>query len=70
MSFWGLLALVALGLFLISAVIMFGIAAACAPRGITTGPAVKVARGLFIVAVMALVLALVAVVFGVVTSWA
>lgn len=50
--------------------VMFAIALVAAPKGITTGPTVLTARWLFVVGLVTLVLAVVALVWGLVTSWA
>jgi hypothetical protein len=49
---------------------MFTIALVAAPRGITSGPTVTLARALFIVGGVALAIALAALAWGLVSSWA
>ena len=70
MSYWLALILAAGVVFAVSAVTLLGIAAISAPRNITRGPAVILARVLFVVAVLMLAVIVVAFIIGVATSWA
>lgn len=49
---------------------LFAIGLVAAPRGIVSGPAVTLARVLFVIGCIALLAAVVLLIVGVVTSWA
>lgn len=51
-------------------VVIFAIALWAEPRGITGGPAVAAARGLFVGLVLIVVIAVAAFVWGIATGWA
>lgn len=55
---------------LLSLVLLLIVALMAAPRGVTKGPLVLIARGLFIIACGLALLAAIALVWGVSTSWA
>lgn len=62
--------LAAIGLALLSALLIFVIALMAAPRGITSGPLVSIARGLFLITLGASAIAFAALVLGLSTRWA
>lgn len=69
MSFWLALLLSALAFVVLGSGSLLGIGLVAAPRGITTGPVVTIARLLFVAVVMAAAVAIVALIVGVATSW-
>lgn len=70
MGLTGWLLVVSLVLVLMCATMLFITGATAAPRGITSGPVVTFARLLFAVMCVGLAVAVVALVWGLVTSWA
>lgn len=70
MTFWAALLLAAITIIILGGGILLCIGLIAAPRGITSGPLVTSARFLFVGVMMAAAVAIVALIFGVATSWA
>lgn len=70
MSLWLAALLASLAFAILAPLLMFVIAFVAAPRNITSGPTVILARGLFLVACGCGLIALVCLVGGMATSWA
>ncbi|MBD8218224.1 hypothetical protein IFU40_06200 [Microbacterium sp. CFBP 13617] len=63
--------LIACGVIAVTVVVaVFAIALWAEPRGITSGPAVAAARGLFVGLVLVVIIAFVAVLWGLTSGWA
>lgn len=70
MSFWLALLLAAVAVIILGGGVMLAIGLVAAPRRITRGPLVVTARALFVAVMMSAAVAIVALVFGLATSWA